>query len=103
MDVTESTEFSPVAVHLPPTSDSRLVEEDNQDFLDCCKKTIVQHAAHNPMMVCPDCKQIIKCFDNAKAFQNYRRFCASRHRRILATVFEEWHVIVFKSYETYST
>lgn len=72
-------------------------------LLECCKATIKMHAANNPMMVCSDCKQIIKCFDDERAFKNYQRFCASRHRRILATVFENRFIVVFKSYDTYST
>jgi hypothetical protein len=72
-------------------------------LLDCCKKTIDMHAANNPMMVCPDCKQIIKCFDEERPFRNYQRFCASRHRKILATQLGDRFVVVFKSYDMYSS
>lgn len=72
-------------------------------LLGCCKKTIEMHAANNPMMVCSDCKQIIKCFDEERPFRNYQRFCASRHRKILATQLGERFVVVFKSYDMYSS
>lgn len=106
MDVFESNEISSIK---PPASAIGLGEninakiDDTIELLDCCKKTIQLHAANNPMMVCSDCKQIIKCFDDDKAFRNYQRFCASRHRRILATSFENRRIIVFRSYDTYST
>jgi hypothetical protein len=70
---------------------------------DCCKRTIDMHAANNAMMVCSDCKQIIKCFDNERSFRNYQVFCASRHRRILATHYSQRRIVIFRSYDTYST
>jgi len=107
MDVFESNESNSRNQNLPgmiePSGESVQKMEDRIELLDCCKKTIQLHAANNPMMVCSDCKQIIKCFDDEKAFRNYQRFCASRHRRILATSFENRHVVVFRSYDTYST
>lgn len=75
----------------------------NDELLPCCQETIDQHAAHNAMMVCSSCKQIIKCFADERSYQNYRRFCASRHRRILATSYSGINVVVFNSYDTYST
>ncbi|NRA67845.1 MAG: hypothetical protein HRU19_25415 [Pseudobacteriovorax sp.] len=95
MDVVESNEtFSK-----KPTVD----DAEANTLLPCCKHTIDQHAAFNAMMVCSECKQIIKCFSDEKAYTNYQRFCASRHRKILATVYEGTHVVVFSSYDTYST
>ena len=84
--------------HLP--SLDRL--EDNPELLECCRRTIVMHAKNNPMMVCGECKKIIKVFDNDKAYRNYQRFCQSRHRRFLATQFSGQRVIIFKNYDTYS-
>lgn len=72
-------------------------------LLACCKETIRMHAANNPMMVCSDCKQIIKCFDEERPFKNYQRFCASRHRKILVTTYDNRFVVVFRSYDMYST
>ena len=96
MDVFESTEI--------PTPPPAVVEEpQNGQLLSCCKSTIDMHAAYNSMMVCSECKQIIKCFDDQKAFNNYQRFCASRHRKILATEHGGRYVVVFSSYDTYST
>lgn len=77
-------------------------EEKRLEVRECCKKTIDMHADNNPMMVCSDCKQIIKCFDQEKAFRNYKRFCQSRHRNIIATEYAKWWVIIFKSYETFT-
>lgn len=72
-------------------------------LLKCCSDTIDMHGKNNPMMVCSECKQIIKCFDEEKAYRNYQRFCSSRHRKILATVYSKWWVVVFKSYDTFTT
>ena len=80
-----------------------LAHEVGSELKACCALTIDQHADNNPMMVCSDCKQIIKCFDQERAFRNYKRFCQSRHRRILAAQYSKWWVVVFKSYDTYSS
>ena len=102
MDAYESTTMGD-----PSQQDSKSITDQTQDgmveLLNCCKQTIDMHAAKNPMMVCSTCKQIIKCFDKEKAFINYQRFCASRHRRILATTYAGRHTVVFRSYDTYST
>ena len=78
-------------------------EIDQDRLMECCAETIEMHGENNPMMVCSSCKQIIKCFSEEKAFRNYQRFCDSRHRRILATNFASWWVVVFKSYDTFSS
>lgn len=97
MEIIESIDFSP--------EPGRLVQEGGEEapeLFDCCKRTIHLHAKNNPMMVCADCKKIIKVFDNEKAFLNYQRFCASRHRRFLATSFQGTRIITFKNYDTYT-
>ena len=76
--------------------------EKFSELKDCCVKTIDMHANNNPMMVCSECKQIIKCFDEERAFRNYKRFCLSRHRRIVASEYANWWVIIFKSYDTFT-
>lgn len=96
MDTLESEALMPDA-NLPEDG------KTSTSLLDCCKRTIDMHAAYNSMMVCSGCKQIIKCFDTEKPYVNYQRFCASRHRRILATEYKDMYIIIFSSYETYST
>ncbi|HYX32030.1 MAG: hypothetical protein M3Q07_17270 [Pseudobdellovibrionaceae bacterium] len=100
MDLFESGEVvnegKVVRVAAPDLSD------DPPELLECCKRTIGMHAKNNPMMVCGECKKIIKVFDNDKAYRNYQRFCASRHRRFLATPFGDQHVVIFKNYDSYS-
>lgn len=77
---------------------------DNPDELyACCEKTIEEHGTNNPMMVCAGCKQIIKRFDDVKAFQAYIKFCRSRHRKIYATVVHPWYIVIFHSYASFST
>lgn len=49
----------------------------------CCRDTIMLHGEHNPMMVCADCKNTIKCFTDEKSYNNYIKFCHSRGRRVL--------------------
>lgn len=70
------------------------------DVPDCCVRTIRQHAKFNPMMVCGECKQIIKCFTDQRAFENYLTFCKSRRRQILRGTVETLYTVVFRSYET---
>lgn len=102
MDVLEhkETPTEPTGQDMPPAVKQ---DEEVAGPMDCCKRTIDMHGENNPMMVCSECKQIIKCFEEEKAFRNYRRFCQSRHRRILSTRYSNWWVVVFRSYDTYST
>lgn len=72
-------------------------------LLACCAKTLAIHASHNPMMVCPECKQIVKCFNDDKAYRNYLRFCESRHRKVFTAKHHGMFVVVFRSYDTYNT
>jgi len=48
------------------------------ELATCCTDTIRQHVKHNPMMVCAACKNIIKCFNDERAYENYLTFCRSR-------------------------
>lgn len=75
----------------------------DKELRSCCKATVDLHGENNPMMVCSDCKQIIKCFDNERAYRNYQRFCHSRHRSIVATYYSKWWVIVFRSYDSFGS
>lgn len=100
MSIFENTDFV-VEPSLAEAAVKDLAEEA-PELLECCRKTIQMHAKNNPMMVCSDCKKIIKVFDNEKAYRNYQRFCQSRHRRYLATSFLGRHVITFKNYDSYS-
>ncbi len=67
----------------------------------CCVATIRQHVRFNPMMVCSECKNIIKCFSDERAFQNYLTFCRSRRRTVLTGRVEDLHTVAFRSYDTY--
>jgi hypothetical protein len=73
---------------------------DLGDVPRCCVNTIHLHARHNPMMVCSECKQIIKCFADERSFQNYLTFCRSRRRPVLTGRVEGLFTVVFRSYET---
>ena len=74
----------------------------NGDLSDCCVATIRPHVKFNPMMVCADCKNIIKCFKEERAYQNYLTFCKSRKRPVVTGVVDEYHTVAFRSYDTYS-
>jgi hypothetical protein len=67
----------------------------------CCENTVQLHAKHNQMMVCNECKQIIKCFKEEKPLRAYLKFCESRHRKISTSVVGVWKVVTFASYETF--
>ncbi|MEN9835483.1 MAG: hypothetical protein RL011_1676 [Pseudomonadota bacterium] len=68
---------------------------------ECCMATIQEHVRYNPMMVCGHCKNIIKCFDNERAFQNYLIFCQSRRRNVLTGLVNQHWTVAFRSYETF--
>ncbi len=95
----EHNEVNSEVANLPPLYE---VQEESPELLECCRRTIHMHAKNNPMMVCSECKKIIKVFDNEKSYKNYQRFCLSRHRRFLATSYAGQHVITFKNYDSYS-
>jgi hypothetical protein len=83
---------------LQPSAD--VSADDLREIPGCCVVTIHQHARHNPMMVCSECKQIIKCFQDERAFANYLTFCKSRRRPVLTGRVESLYTVVFRSYET---
>lgn len=64
----------------------------------CCRKTVKSHVAHNPMMVCGDCKMMIKCFGDEKSFNNYVTFCRSRGRRITTVLDSGFYFVMFNNY-----
>lgn len=71
------------------------------ELRSCCRQTIGTHAANNALMVCGDCRQIIKCFSDDKAFRNYRAFCESRSREFFTTRYQDFNVIAFPSSDFY--
>lgn len=68
----------------------------------CCISTIEQHVLNNPMMVCAECKNIIKCFVDERAYDNYLKFCRSRRRPVLTGKIQNHWTIAFRSYDTYT-
>ena len=64
----------------------------------CCRQTVRSHVAHNPMMVCPDCKLMIKCFSDERSFNNYVTFCRSRGRRIKTVVDSGFYFVMYNNY-----
>jgi len=99
MDVSETNLGSLGRDTAPPD----LSDQPAQHLLPCCERTINMHAANNPMMVCGECKQIIKCFSDEGAFKNYQKFCVSRHRKIFTTTYRGNIVVVYRAYQTYSS
>jgi hypothetical protein len=64
----------------------------------CCRQTIRRHVSHNPMMVCPECKIMIKCFSNEKAYNNYVTFCRGRGRRIKSAIDVGFYFVMYNTY-----
>ena len=64
----------------------------------CCRQTVRSHVAHNPMMVCPDCKIMIKCFVDEKSYNNYVTFCRSRGRRIKTVLDSGFYFVMYNNY-----
>jgi hypothetical protein len=65
---------------------------------NCCRQTVRSHVAHNPMMVCPTCKLMIKCFADEKSYNNYVTFCKSRGRRIKTEIDRGFYFVMYNSY-----
>ncbi len=95
------------AIPVTATSSDALVHapapraDVNTALQGCCVATIKQHVRFNPMMVCSECKNIIKCFTEERAFQNYLTFCRSRRRPVLTAVIEGHFTVAFRSYDTF--
>jgi hypothetical protein len=66
----------------------------------CCRSTILSHVQHNPMMVCAECKTMIKCFKDRRASINYETFCKSKNRRILSIEEGGMFFILFNEYDS---
>ncbi len=75
--------------------------EPEESVKPCCVTTINVHARFNPMMVCSECKHIIKCFKDEPAYDKYLIFCKSRKRQVAIGRVGEYHTIIFKSYDAF--
>jgi hypothetical protein len=75
-----------------------LVDGALQCLQPCCRQTVRSHVTHNPMMVCADCKIMIKCFDDEKSFNNYVTFCRSRGRRIKTAADLGFYFVMYNTY-----
>ena len=61
----------------------------------CCKTTIEKHASHNPMLVCPDCRKMVKCYQDYTAFKRYVQFCLSQGRDIHLAEYAGYQIVTF--------
>jgi hypothetical protein len=69
-----------------------------QGLAKCCRHTVRSHVVHNPMMLCPDCKLMIKCFADEKSFSNYVTFCRTKGRRIKTEIDHGFYFVMYNSY-----
>ena len=68
----------------------------------CCADTVKLHSTHNPMMMCPECKQIVKCFRDENTFRNYVRFCKSRHRKISIARHDGMQIVMYRTFSKFT-
>jgi hypothetical protein len=81
---------------------SPLMEETAlRNLTPCCRQTVRSHVAHNPMMVCPDCKMMIKCFSDEKSFNNYVIFCKGQSRRIKTVIDSGFYFVMYNNYPVF--
>ncbi len=66
-------------------------------LLLCCRNTIGVHAQYNPMMVCNECHQIIKCFDDENSYNKYLKFCETKGRPVAVGRAGDYFVVSFDS------
>jgi hypothetical protein len=81
-----------------PSFENLMLPSALLDLPPCCRETVKSHVAHNPMMVCPDCKIMIKCFSDEKSFNNYLTFCRSRGRRVKTVVDSGFYFAMYNTY-----
>ena len=86
------------------TNNPQVPVEDGppEKIYDCCITTIGLHAANNPMMVCENCKQIVKVFTSEPAFKNYIKFCDGRGRTFRGGETSKYRVVTFHIYDTFN-
>jgi len=98
----ETINALPVPSGIPETKEPLAREQPGCDIPACCEATIFEHVRINPKMVCSTCKNIIKCFPEERAFQNYLTFCRSRRRTVLTGLVQHYWTIAFRSYDTFN-
>lgn len=99
MSNTDSTnETAEITEQLTPSFDALMTPSALLALPPCCRETVRSHVAHNPMMVCPDCKIMIKCFADEKSFNNYLTFCKSRGRRVKTAVESGFYFAMYNTY-----
>ena len=88
----------PVAEEVADKFSALMADDALVGLAACCRQTVRSHVAHNPMMVCPDCKMMIKCFADERSFNNYVTFCKSRGRRIKSVVDSGFYFVMYKNF-----
>ena len=68
--------------------------ELTENFPKCCMKAIDSHSAHNHMIVCDVCNDLIKLFTDTTSYRNYLKYCNSKGRNILNGRYGEFDVII---------
>ena len=68
------------------------------DFSQCCIETVSKHSAVNPMMLCQNCRNLIKCFEDKNAYLNYVKFCESRNRRLILGQTKKFFIVAFSGF-----
>ena len=75
---------------------------DESKISNCCKKTIMRHAAFNPMILCSGCQHIIKCFNAEKYFSQYVKFCKSRGRKVIVGFIDPYYIVIYRTFDSSS-
>lgn len=73
--------------------------DDVSHINPCCLRIFESLAHINTMMVCSDCKQILKTFREEKAYRNYLKFCQGRSRVVNTGFYKDQWIVVYHSYD----
>lgn len=65
------------------------------DSLSCCAGAVDEHAEMNPIMVCGECRFIIKCFRQERPFKNFLHFCHSKQRKVVASKYKGFFIATY--------
>ena len=77
--------------YMEPLEDEKI----DDPIADCCADTIDKEISLNSMVMCPNCKRIIKGFLSKNAFSHYVTFCESRKRQITRHKYASRYIVTF--------
>lgn len=89
--LTEMSTLSTMSSHNQPAL------QYTAELSPCCVQTIEKEIALNSMMMCADCRRMIKGFLSERSFSHFVAFCKSRKRQISCHKLENRFIVTYAS------